>query len=165
MFEPTDDDERTNSLGLFNTAEVCQLSARTLRALKVNSGFTDMPVRFLYYHALELYLKALLRQKHSMATVQVKFGHQIKLLVQEAETLGRIVGETDRAVPALIDDIDAMIDSRYIEPGQSGWPRLKRSTALAKAFATVSAHPAQQWRARAADRLAALSAAPAPAKG
>jgi hypothetical protein len=36
-----------------------------------------------YCHALELYLKALLRQKHSTATVR-KFGHRIKLLVRGA---------------------------------------------------------------------------------
>src|SRR6516162_10889524 len=59
----------------------------------------------------------LLRQKHSMATVRNSFGHQIKLLVREAETLGLVVGEIDRFVLALIDDTDAMIDSRYIRTG------------------------------------------------
>ena len=104
MIEPTDDDERTTSLGLFNTAEAYRLSAMALPALKVNSGFAEMPVRFLYYHALELYLKALLRQKHSMATVRDKFGHKIKLPLREAETLGLVVGEIDRFVLALMDD-------------------------------------------------------------
>ena len=92
MIESTDDGERTISLGLFNTAEAYRLSAMALPALKVNSGFAEMPVRFLYYHALELYLKALLRQKHSIATVRNSFGHKIKLLVREAETLGLVVG-------------------------------------------------------------------------
>jgi hypothetical protein len=114
MVEPTDD-ERTNSLGLFNTAEAYQLSAMALPEIK--HGHADKPLRFLYYHALELYLKALLRQKHSMATVRNKFGHQIKLLAREAETLGLVVGENDRAVLVLIDDTDAMIDSRYIKTG------------------------------------------------
>src|SRR6516164_7697601 len=117
MVEPTDDDERTNSLGLFNTAEAYRLSAMALPALKVDSGFREMPVRFLYYHALELYLKALLRQKHSIAAARNSFGHQIKLLVREAETLGLVVGEIDRYVLALIDDTDAIIDSRYIRTG------------------------------------------------
>jgi hypothetical protein len=117
MIEPTDDDERTNSLGLFNTAEAYRLSARALQAAKVRHGNADKPLRFLYYHALELYLKALLREKHSMATVRNKFGHQIKLLVREAETLGLVVGENDRTVLMLIDNTDAMIDSRYIRTG------------------------------------------------
>ena len=117
MIEPTGDYERTNSLGLFNTAEAYRLSAMALSASKVNSGFAEMPVRFLYYHAFELYLKALLRQKHSIATVRNSFGHKIKVLVREAETLGLVVGADDHAVLALIDDTDAMIDSRYIRTG------------------------------------------------
>ena len=117
MIEPTDDDERTNSLGLFNTAEAYRLSARALQAAKVRHGNADKPLRFLYYHALELYLKALLRQKHDIATVRNKFGHQIQLLMHEAETLGLVVGENDRTVLMLIDNTDAMIDSRYIRTG------------------------------------------------
>ena len=96
MIEPTDDDERTNSLGLFNTAEAYRLSAMALPDIK--GGHAEKPQRFLYCHALELYLKALLRQKHSMATVRGKFGHQIKLLMREAEMLGLIVRENDRTV-------------------------------------------------------------------
>ena len=49
-----------------------------------------------------------------MATVRDKFGHQIKLLMREAEMLGLIVRENDRTVLTLIDDTDAMIDARYI---------------------------------------------------
>ena len=119
MIEPTDPDERTTSLGLFNTAEAYRLSARKLQAAKVRHGHADKPLRFLYYHALELYLKALLRQKHSMATVRNKFGHQIKLLVREAETHGLVVGENDRTVLMLIDNTGAMIDSRYIRTGST----------------------------------------------
>ena len=115
MVEPTDDDERTNSLGLFNTADAYRLTAMALPQIK--HGHADKPLRFLYYHALELYLKAQLRQKHNLTTVRDKFGHQIKLLMREAETLGLVVGENDRTVLTLIDDTDAMIDSRYIRTG------------------------------------------------
>jgi|SRR5215469_9601812 hypothetical protein len=115
MIEPIDDDERTNSLGLFNTAEAYRLSAMALPPIK--HGHADRPLCFLYCHALELYLKALLREEHSMATVRDKFGHQIKLLMREAEMLGLVVSDTDRDVLALIDDTDAMIDSRYIRTG------------------------------------------------
>ena len=115
MVEQIDDDERTNSLGLFNTAEIYRLSGERLPEIK--HGHAEMPRRFLYCHALELYLKALLRQKHRMATVRNKFGHQIKLLMREAETLGLVVNENDRTVLTLINDTDAMIDSRYIRTG------------------------------------------------
>jgi hypothetical protein len=91
------DDERTNSMGLFNTAEAYRLSAMALPQIK--HGHADMPRRFLYYHSLELYLKALLRQKYSIATVRNEFGHKVKLLVREAEKLGLVVSENDRWRP------------------------------------------------------------------
>jgi hypothetical protein len=114
VIESTDDDERTNSLGLFNTAEAFRLSA--VASPNIKHGHAEKPRRFLYCHALELYLKALLRHKHRIATVR-KFGHRIKLLVREAETLGLVVGNNDRTVHTLIDDTDAMLDSRYIRTG------------------------------------------------
>jgi HEPN domain-containing protein len=122
MIEPNDDDDRTNSLGLFDNAEAYRLSARVL---PIRHGHADKPPRFLYCHALELYLKALLRQKHSIATVRNKFGHQIKLLVREAEALGLVVSDDDRAVLMLIDNTDAMIDSRYIRTGTTLLVRLE----------------------------------------
>ncbi len=56
-----DQDERTNSMGLFNMAEAYRLSAEALRKAGVAAGHAESPIRFLYYHAIELYLKALLR--------------------------------------------------------------------------------------------------------
>jgi hypothetical protein len=72
MRELNDDVERrTTSMGLFNTAEAYRLSAIKLRAgKKVKTGHADTPVRLLYYHALELYLKALLRQKYIVKTLR-----------------------------------------------------------------------------------------------
>jgi HEPN domain-containing protein len=122
MIEP-DDDERTNSLGLFNTAEAYWLTATALP--RIEHGHADKPLRFLYYHALELYLKALLRQKHDMSMVRNTFGHNIKLLMREAEMLGLILDENDRTVLTLIEDTDAMIDSRYIKTGTKQLPTLE----------------------------------------
>jgi hypothetical protein len=45
------------------------------------------------FHALELYLKALLLEKHSDGTLTDKLGHNIKRLVQEAEALGLVVAD------------------------------------------------------------------------
>jgi hypothetical protein len=78
-------------------------------------GHAEKPVRFLYYHALELYLKALLRQKHSVQILTDKFGHNIKRLVQEAEALGLVVADGDRDVFSV--DPDTMIEMRYIQTG------------------------------------------------
>ena len=55
------EEDRTNELGLFNTAESYWKSAATLYDAKVKASHPMSPVRFLYYHAVELYLKAFLR--------------------------------------------------------------------------------------------------------
>jgi hypothetical protein len=68
--EIQDDNERTNSMGLFNMAEAYRLSALALEKAKVKIGHADSPIRWLYFHALELYLKALLRRKYPIATVE-----------------------------------------------------------------------------------------------
>src|SRR3954468_3393419 len=94
--EVEDDDERTGSMGLFNVAEAYRLSAIELEKAKVQSGHAHSPVRFLYYHALELYLKALLRQKHSIQVVRDGFGHNTCRLANEAEKLGLVPDDDDR---------------------------------------------------------------------
>jgi HEPN domain-containing protein len=123
MTGPPDDNEETNSMGLFNTAEAYLLSAMALESVKVASGHAAKPILFCYYHALELFLKALLRQKHSVETLSKKFGHDIKRLIKEAEALGLGITDKDREVVAMID-IDATMDVRYIRTGpKKRWPR------------------------------------------
>ncbi len=124
IIHPPDDDERTNSMGLFNTAEAFRLSAMTLEDEKVKIGHAASPIRICYYHALELYLKALLRQKHSVEKIQEKFGHNTKRLVEEAEVLGLVVTDEDREVLSKAGT-DAIIEARYIRTGAKNWPELE----------------------------------------
>jgi hypothetical protein len=72
------EENRTNSMGFFNTAEAFRLSAMALEASKVKIGHADKPIRVLTYHALELYLKAMLRQNHNTETIKRRFGHDTK---------------------------------------------------------------------------------------
>ena len=56
-----DDDERTNAIGLFNTARSYWRSAEHLNAAGVKVTHPEAPVTFLFCHAIELYLKSYLR--------------------------------------------------------------------------------------------------------
>jgi HEPN domain-containing protein len=132
-------------MGLFNTAEAYRLSATALPQIK--HGHAEMPRRFLYYHALELYLKALLRQQHDIETVRNSFGHKIDLLVREAEALGLFVGETDRKVLARTVDTDAMIDSRYIRRGSKSWGTLEELRRTCNSIRDDMRAAAQKWLA------------------
>jgi HEPN domain-containing protein len=120
--ELKDDDARTNSMGLFNVAEAYRLSAMALEKADVKSGHANHPVRFLYYHAIELYLKALLRQKHSVEAIRKKFGHNTRRIVKEAKKLGLVTDDEDRQVFSLMGDTDAVIEARYIRTGAKTWP-------------------------------------------
>ena len=118
------DNERTNSMGLFNTAEAWRLSALALQSAKVPSGHAEQPVRYLYFHALELYLKALLRQKYSVDALEKKFRHKTKRIVQEVQALGLVIEDQDAALLSLMGDTDIVIESRYIKTGKKTWPTL-----------------------------------------
>lgn len=119
-----DDDDRTTSMGLFNTAEAYRLSAIALDEAQVRTGHAAKPVQFLYSHAIELYLKALLRTECSVEAVE-KFRHNIGRLVKEAETLGLFVTAPDREVFGVMEGTDVLIEMRYIRTGAKTPLKLK----------------------------------------
>jgi hypothetical protein len=82
------------------------------------------PILFLYYHAIELYLKAFLRGNgHSAKELSGrKYGHDIKNLSDRAAELGLFYMDEDREVFSLIVSTDAVIRSRYIKTGFFTWP-------------------------------------------
>ena len=133
----SDDDQRTTSLGLFNTADAFELSAIALEDVKVDAGHAASPILVCYYHALELYLKALLRQKHNVETI-TKFGHNIERLVKEAEALGLVIADEDREV-FFKADTKAILEARYIRTGPNAGRSLQSYGAPANACAMVSA--------------------------
>jgi hypothetical protein len=83
MDQEITDEERTNEVGLFHTAESYWKSAAALYAVNVKASHARSPVLFLYYHAIELYLKAFLRGNgHSAKELRgKKFGHKICCLI------------------------------------------------------------------------------------
>ena len=82
----------------------------------MRTGHAAKPVQFLYSHAIELYLKALLQTKNSVEVV-AKYGHNIGRLVKDAEALGLFVTTGDRDVFAFMANTDVLIEMRYIRTG------------------------------------------------
>jgi HEPN domain-containing protein len=113
---PVSDDDRTTPMGLFNTAEAFRLSAMALEQNPVKHGHAQRPVHMLYSHAIELYLKALLRTKYDAKMIKKKFGHDIEQLLSEAETFGLVVTCENRDLFAVLAS-DRLIELRYIETG------------------------------------------------
>ena len=113
------------NLRLSGTWLLCPLLAQSGHSLvhctcplsgKSRGGHADSPVRTLYYHAIELYLKALLRQHYRVDELQNKFRHNIKRMRAKAEKSGLSLMDEDREVLALMKG-DVLIRARYIRTG------------------------------------------------
>jgi len=100
-------------------AESYREAARVLTGAKPRTGHASSPIAFLYYHAIELYLKSFLRL-HGVTAKKLagkEYGHDTLKLTQRAEELGLWYMDEDREVFALMADTDAIIRSRYLEVG------------------------------------------------
>lgn len=85
--EIADDNERTNSMGLFNSADAYCRAAQDLAAQKRKVRHAEKPVEHLFIHFIELHLKALLGQLYGVAELEKKFRHNIPKLVNEASSI------------------------------------------------------------------------------
>lgn len=116
--------ERTTALGLFNVATSYWRAARHLEKEKLKTTHPHSPVSFLYYHAIELFLKAFLRHHgHTPKELRSrKFGHSTAALERRASELGLFFEDEDKEILSLMAKADAVIRSRYIEIGYFRWP-------------------------------------------
>jgi HEPN domain-containing protein len=118
-----DEEQRSRPIAYFNFAETYCTAAKALRKSKAKATHKDSPIRFLYYHAIELYLKAHLRacniHPYDMRT---KFGHDVGKLSKKSGELGLHFDDEDMEIFELMSKTDAVIRSRYILTGPFSWP-------------------------------------------
>jgi hypothetical protein len=117
MVEKIDDDERTNAVGLFNTARSYWRSAEYLNAAKLRVTHPHAPITFLFCHAIELYLKAYLRGTGSNLADLKKLSHRIVHLAKAATERGLELRPEVSEVLSHVDDADVAIEARYIVTG------------------------------------------------
>jgi HEPN domain-containing protein len=118
------EEQRTQPLAFFNFAESYWQAARTLEKAKVKSTHPTAPVYFLYYQAIELYLKSFLRMHGHTAKELAgrKFGHRTCCLKERSEQLGLALMDEDLEIFSLMATTDVVIRSRYILTGAATWP-------------------------------------------
>jgi DNA-binding MarR family transcriptional regulator len=114
---PIDDDERTNAVGLFNTARSYWRSAVYLNAGNLGVTHPQAPVIFLFCHAIELYLKAYLRGTAAELARLKKLGHRVADLAKAAADSGLHLSEEQFEILSHIDEADVALESRYIVTG------------------------------------------------
>jgi HEPN domain-containing protein len=123
MAKPTqeeldDEEKRTRPVAYFNFAETYWAAAKALRRSRAKATHKDSPIRFLYYHAIELYLKAHLRAcKIHPYDMRTKYGHDVGKLSRKSGELGLEFDDKDIEIFELMSKTDTVIRSRYILTG------------------------------------------------
>lgn len=112
------EDERNSPIGLYNFANSYWEAAKVLRKAKLRTTHPDSPVSFLYFHAIELYLKSFLRL-HGVTTAELRskaYGHSAMKLSRKAVKLGISFDDEDIQVFSIMDT-NAGIRTRYLQTG------------------------------------------------
>src|SRR6478736_2420506 len=100
--EIADDNERTNSTGLFLTANAYWEAAQILAPR--TGGHSKRPAEHLFVHAIELYLKSLLSRLYGIEELKNQFRHNIPKLLAEAKKHHLAVSLADRKVLVVLTD-------------------------------------------------------------
>lgn len=107
-----DEEQRVTPLGLLHSAIAYANSATALSNIDLDDVKADDPIRFLYTHAIELYLKAYLRLNritvHELRSKDL--GHKISKLADKAQEFGLEISSIQRPQLDILDQ--AMLD-RY----------------------------------------------------
>ena len=106
-----------SDIGWFNYAVSYLRAAQALRTLQFNATHRDSPIEFLYYHSVELFLKAFLVLKGATEKDVKGLSHGIVRIMERCRAQGLVLDKTDRAVIALIDRSGNMFRARYIRTG------------------------------------------------
>jgi hypothetical protein len=115
-------EDRTTPLGLFNYARSYWRSSERLRVSKPDVSHPDAPILFLFYHAVELYLKAYVRSAGYNLQQLKDISHNISKAGRAALKEGLQLTSDDFVLLGLIDSQDNVVRSRYITTGAHSRP-------------------------------------------
>ena len=120
------EDERPElSIGFLNVGDAYYAAAAKLKQLNLPTSHRDFPVQFLYHQAIELYLKALLRQQGYSG--KKLWGHLLKPLAKRARDKGITFDAFDWDTFRAMDHFGISEKSRYLRSGYyENYPELIR---------------------------------------
>ena len=112
---------QASAQAFFTYAEAYASSAKLLADAKIKAGHAEAPVRMLWFHAIELYLKAFLVVR-GLTAEQLKrqLGHNFEKLVASAMDRGLLVSLEDHLLLTEAYHSDAIFQTRYLEPEAPG---------------------------------------------
>jgi hypothetical protein len=110
-----------SAIGMFNYGHSYLGAARALFRLdwEQKETHSDSPIEFLFWHSIELFLKAfLLADGMDAKTLSGrKFGHNIQALWKECAFRGLHLSVKDAALLSYMPDTDSIIELRYLKVG------------------------------------------------
>ena len=154
--EQAEEGKRSTAIGFFNQAASYWQAARALDEAKLNATHGDDPIFFLYFHAVELYLKAFLRA-HDITPYELrrKYGHDTKKLSKKATKFGLRFSQQDTEIFWFISK--TTLGHRYLVTGLIRRLQKKCCKRNVRALALLSwqrskseGHPARPLSGRAA---------------
>lgn len=122
MNSPLTPEDRTTPLGLFNYARSYWRSSEQPRGSRPDVSHPDAPILFLFYHAIELYLKAYVRSAGYDLQQLKGISHNISKAWRASQNEGLQLTNDDLELLSLIDSQDNVIRSRYITTGAHSRP-------------------------------------------
>ncbi|MBM9595499.1 HEPN domain-containing protein [Roseitranquillus sediminis] len=112
------EERSVSAIAVFNYAHSYASSANALGQIKVEASHWNAPVYYLYFHAIELYLKAyLVAHGRTLEDLRKRFSHRVRALAEEAKPLGLRLRFDDEEAIRLMADTDNVISARYIRIG------------------------------------------------
>ena len=115
-------------IGTFNYAHSFLGAAKALDRLKWEDREThsESPTEFLYWHSIELFLKAyLLVDGMELKTLRSRnYGHNLTALTEEAKKRGLQLTSKDEELISFMPSTEDMIDLRYLKVGVRTVPKL-----------------------------------------
>jgi HEPN domain-containing protein len=115
--------DRHPPIGLYNYAASYHVAADLICDQGLKATHPESPAMFLYYHAIELYLKSFLRFHSVSAKSLQSIGHDYKRLLSRASKYGLVLGELEKEVLNTLDG-EIWSRSRYLEIGFFRGPSL-----------------------------------------
>jgi hypothetical protein len=104
-------------IGWYLLANAYAKSASKLLDEKLRVPHSESPPRFLYYHAIELFLKSYLVVKGASEKDVKKFNHQIEGLGARCKNLGLPIGLDTMEALRMVDYDGNVFAARYLKIG------------------------------------------------
>jgi hypothetical protein len=131
--------DRHTPIGWFNFAASYHAAADLIANQGQKATHPESPAMFLYFHAIELYLKSFLRLRGDSAAALRRIGHDFQRLQTRAEARGLVLGDVEQEVFDLLKATDIWSRGRYLKTGPLRVPTLMALSQTSRSLRQLTA--------------------------